>query len=455
MTKKSQGEPTPPDLMVELAGKLKPSSDVQQIPLQIEEKQAFLLYLKTVVDGLQLQNIVIKPFFELSSERHFEAYVNSLPNKVKMPAKEELLIELTKGNVLLVIQDRFVLLDLRKVNSDTVLQTTIEPTIHGPQLALSESLETNINLIRQRYHDSSLKIETMQLSDQSHRSIAILYDEKVVKKSILKAVKKKLNQLDTPLVQSSGDFQLYLTDKKFTLFPNTIITERPDRIIYNLTGGKVVLLVDGSPHSIVLPVVFFDFLVSMEDVYHAFWIAKLTILLRYIALVICITLPGLYVAVTSYSPEVFRTELALTVAGSRIGVPYPSFIEVLFMLVFIELLTEASIRLPKAISATATTVGGLILGTAVTEAALASNIMIIVVSLVAISTFVIPVNEMSYSMRISRLFLLGYASLFGLAGVILGFLGIIIYLVNRESFGEPYLRIVAKNREEEAKGDNK
>src|SRR5690606_21251814 len=121
------------------------------------------------------------------------------------------------------------------------------------------------------------------------------------------------------------------------------------------------------------PVVFFDFMRSMEDNYHVFGISLFMNLLRYLGLFICLLLPSLYIAMTSYSPDILRVELALTVAGGRIGVPYPSFIEVLFMLFFLELLIEASMRLPKSISGTATTVGGLILGSAATEAALTST----------------------------------------------------------------------------------
>ena len=92
-------------------------------------------------------------------------------------------------------------------------------------------------------------------------------------------------------------------------------------------------------------------------------------------------------------------------------------------------------RLPKAVSGTATTVGGLILGTAATEAALTSTIMIIIIAAMAISTFVIPINEMSFTMRVVRVLLLIYSSLFGLVGLLVGFMGIIMLLVNKESLG--------------------
>lgn len=438
-----------PTLMTELSEKFKPSSDIISKPLQIEGNIVFLFYLKSVVDSAVLHSLVIKPFFEMKSNKSFTSYIDSLPELVDMKAGEELQVELTKGVVLLSIEGQYFLLDIKLVNSDSVQQTIMEPTVHGPQLALSENLDTNLNIIRQRYHEPTLKFEMLKLPGKTHQEVAIIYDEKTVKKSVLKNIQEKLNQLDIPLIQSAGDLQLHLNGSKISLFPTLILTERPDRISYNLATGKVVLMVNGSPHALIAPIVFFDFMLSMEDSYHTFWITTFTLVLRYFGLVICLILPALYVAVTSYTPDVLRTELALTVAGSRLGVPYPSFIEVIFMLLFMEFLIEASMRLPKAISATATTVGGLILGTAATEAALTSNIMIIIVSAVAITSFVIPISEMSFAIRICRYLLIIYTTLFGTLGLILGSLGLIMFLANKRSFGEPYLKMYWKGEKTE------
>ncbi len=442
-------KPIAPMLMDKLKEQMNPSFDVMLIPLQLEEEKAFLLYLKTVVDGDKLQNVIIKPFFEMKSAQYYGAYIQSSPDIIEIKSEEEVLLELTRGSVLIAVQHEFFLIDVKKVNSSSVQETIMEPTVYGPQLALSEDILTNLNIIRHRYNEPSLMIEILQLKDKTHNDIAIIYDDQTVKPAILKAIRKRLKELDSTLIQSAGELQLYLNGRRFTLFPTLMLTERPDRICYNLDAGKVILMIDGSPHALIAPVVFFDFMVSMEDNYHLFWITSFTLVLRYFGLVTCLILPALYVAITSYNPDIFRTELALTVAGSRIGVPYPSFIEVLFMLVFMELLTEASIRLPKAISATATTVGGLILGTAATEAALTSNIMIIIVSAVAISSFVIPINEMSFSIRFCRYLLLAFTTFFGTGGFMLGFLGILMFLINKESFGEPYLKMYWKSRRSE------
>ncbi|WP_427136915.1 spore germination protein [Psychrobacillus psychrodurans] len=442
-------KPSTPKLMKEVVEKMNNSEDILTIPLQLGDNYAFVLYLKTVVDGLKLQNIIIKPFFELKSTEFFSSYIQSLPDIAKMKTGDELLIQLTKGHVLIAIQEQFFLVDIKMITASTPQPALMEPTIYGPQLALSEAIETNLNMIRHRYLEPSLTIETVQLKDKSHQSIALIYDKKIVKQSVLDKIQKKIKEMDNPLIESSGDLQLFLNSTKFSLFPVLLLTERPDRITYNLANGKVVILMDGSPQAIVAPVVFYDFMVSMEDNYHSFWISIFTLILRYVGILTCILLPAMYVAVTSYTPDIFRVELALSVAGSRLGVPYPSFIEVLFMLLFMEFLIEASIRLPKAISATATTVGGLILGTAATEAALTSNIMIIIVSAVAITSFVIPISEMSFAIRICRYVLLAFTTLFGTVGLMLGFLGIIMFLTNKESFGEPFLKINWKSTKRE------
>ncbi|WP_416235973.1 spore germination protein [Psychrobacillus psychrodurans] len=442
-------KPSTPKLMKEVVEKMNNSEDILTIPLQLGDNYAFVLYIKTVVDGLKLQNIIIKPFFELKSTEFFSSYIQSLPDIAKMKTGDELLIQLTKGHVLIAIQEQFFLVDIKMITASTPQPALMEPTIYGPQLALSEAIETNLNMIRHRYLEPSLTIETVQLKDKSHQSIALIYDKKIVKQSVLDEIQKKIKELDNPLIESSGDLQLFLNSTKFSLFPVLLLTERPDRITYNLANGKVVIMMDGSPQAIVAPVVFYDFMVSMEDNYHSFWISIFTLILRYVGILTCILLPAMYVAVTSYTPDIFRVELALSVAGSRLGVPYPSFIEVLFMLLFMEFLIEASIRLPKAISATATTVGGLILGTAATEAALTSNIMIIIVSAVAITSFVIPISEMSFAIRICRYLLLAFTTLFGTVGLMLGFLGIIMFLTNKESFGEPFLKINWKSTKRE------
>ncbi|CEE01650.1 spore germination protein BA [Caldibacillus thermoamylovorans] len=435
-----------------LAEKLEPSFDIINQKLQTDNITVHLLYLKTVVDNDQIQNYIIKPFFEMGSIQLFDSYIASLPQNNKIETNEKVLSQLSRGSVLVQIQEQNYLLDLKKITTNLVLETNIEPSIQGPELGLSEDIQTNLNIIRHRYHNISLKIETHQIGTSNNQTLAILYDQENVNDSVLKNLQEKVKNLKHSVILSSSELQRLLNDKKWTFMPIMMITERSDRVIQNIAGGKVVLILDGTPNAIIAPSVFFDFMTSMDDKYLPFGVSKFLKVLRYFGLFICLLLPGVYVAVTSYNPEVLRSELAFSVAGSRVGVPFPSFIEVLFLLVFMELLTEASIRLPRAVSGTATTVGGLILGTAATEAALTSNIMVIIVSAVAIATFAIPINEMSFAIRIVRYVLLFFGTTAGITGLILSFLAFVLYLTNLESFGEPYLKLFVQRKKVETKG---
>ncbi|GAE06703.1 spore germination protein GerKA [Paenibacillus sp. JCM 10914] len=220
-----------------------------------------------------------------------------------------------------------------------------------------------------------------------------------------------------------------------------MLTERPDRTVMNISQGKIAVLVDSTGYAILLPAIFNDFFTAMDDKIQLPPIGWFLKGVRYIALFVTVLMPSFYVAFTSYNPEILKLQITLLVAGSRATVPYPSFFEVLFMLLAMEFLTEASVRLPKAIGQTATTVGGLILGTAATEAGLVSNVMIILVAAVAITNFVIPINMMSSGIRVTKYLFIVLSILFGLVGIVLGMIAMILYLTSLRSFGQPYLRM--------------
>lgn len=268
----------------------------------------------------------------MSSEEQFTLYLQALPQFQEIQSKEQVQLEIMSGNIFVVIQNEFYLLDFRLSKNDEVNSTSVETTIHGSQLALSDNLMTNINVIRSNYHQASLSVEYFVKGEVNQHKVAVIYDKEKVNNDVLDVIQQRLQNVDKQLITSTTQLSNLINDKHFSLFPQMIMTERPDRIIYNLAGGKVILLVDGNPQAVATPVVFFDFMTTMEDNYHTLFISLFLKILRYAGLFLSLLLPALYVGVTSFTPELFRTELALTVAGSRVGVPFSSFIEVLFML---------------------------------------------------------------------------------------------------------------------------
>jgi spore germination protein len=290
-------------------------------------------------------------------------------------------------------------------------------------------------------------VEMQVVGNLSKTKIALVYDDSIVDQNVLQELKRRLEKVNVDLIQSTGELQKHIAQDPWNAFPTVVATERPDRAVLNISHGKVIIVVDKTPFVMIVPSVFSDFFTAMDDLVQLPVIGSFLRGLRYIGLALTLTLPGLYVGTISYNPEFFRIQLAFSVAASRAAVPYASYLEVIFMLLMMEFLTESSIRLPKVIGPTATTVGGLIVGQAATQAGLVSNIMIIIIAIVAISNFVIPINAMSFAIRVVKYPFLLLATFFGLPGVIIGLIGFVFYLSSIESFGVPYVKMFRKGDE--------
>ena len=153
--------------------------------------------------------------------------------------------------------------------------------------------------------------------------------------------------------------------------------------------------------------------------------------------------PALYVAVTTFHQEMLPTTLLLTVAATREGIPFPSVVEALTMELMFEALREAGVRLPRNVGQAVSIVGALVIGQAAVQAGLVSAPMVIIVAITGIASFTFPRFNLGVSVRLLRFPLVLLASSFGLYGIVIGLLIILIHLSGLRSFGVPYTSPVA------------
>ncbi|PGM49414.1 spore germination protein [Bacillus sp. AFS053548] len=419
--------------------------DFQKRSLKKYNKTITLFYLNSVCDGNKITELLITPFYEYESFVIYKNYLKTLDDW-EIVSEESVMVEkILNGNIIINLDEINYSITLSEFSASSVGVSTEENVLQGPKDGLNEKIVVSLNLIRNRYRKSTLKVENYIVGNLSKTKVLVLYDENLIDSSVYKHLIEKVKGINIDVLQSCGQLQKLLMNNKWSLFPLFLTTERPDRVVFNLSTGKIILLVEGTPWALIGPATFSDFFKSMDDTVELTVVSKFFISIRYIALMITVFLPAIYVAVISYSPEVLQVQFALLVAGSRMSVPFPSYIEILFLMLMAEFLIEASLRLPKSISSTATTVGGLILGQTASQAGLVADIMIIVVSLVAISLFSIPINAMHQAIRIVRYPIILFASLFGMIGVIVGTLAILCHLCNLRSLGKPYLTLFNKN----------
>lgn len=321
----------------------------------------------------------------------------------------------------------------------SITESQAEGLVRGPREAFIEDLNVNISLIRRRLKTPCLKIETFLLGRLTQTKVILVYLQGIASEKVLKEVRGRVSRIDVDGVYDSGAVEELIEDCPLSPFAQIFSTERPDVVVANLLEGRIAILVDGSPIALVVPALFVQFFQAAEDYYERYPVAAGVRILRLIALLILLTLPSAYVAVTTFHQELFPTPLLLNVMASREGVPFPSLAEALMMEFVFEALREAGLRLPRPVGQAVSIVGGLVLGQAAISATLVSPLMVIVVALTGIASFLLPAYAMGITLRLIRFPILILAGVLGFFGLAAGLLGVMIHLTTLRSFGVPYL----------------
>ncbi len=324
-----------------------------------------------------------------------------------------------------------------------VIEPPSETVVRGPRDGFTETIRVSETLIRRRIKDSRLRFDQLEIGRLSKTKVSIGYIEGIVDQGIVDEVHERLCRIDVDAVLESGYLEEYIQDSPWSLFPQMLRTERPDTVAANLLEGRVVIFTDNTPFALIVPATFSMFLSSPEDYYERFPIGSLIRILRYIAFVIALVLPALYIAITTFHQELLPTDLILAIASARQGVPFPALVEALLLETLFEVLREAGIRLPRVIGQAVSIVGALVVGEAAVSAGLVSPAMVIVVAMTAIASFATPVFSVAISARILRFVFMIAASMVGLFGIQIVALLLLLHLVSLRSFGVPYLSPIA------------
>ncbi|MCM3784519.1 spore germination protein [Neobacillus mesonae] len=357
----------------------------------------------------------------------------------------ELLPFFLSGDTVLMLEgaDEALIIKSRKWPARSIEEPQTEALVRGPRIGFTESIYTNISLLRRNIREPGLTIDSHTIGRRSNQTLCIVYINGLTNTELINEVERRIKTLDLDFAPESGTIEQWIEDSFLSPFPQILNTERPDKVTAALLQGKIAILLDGTPFVLLLPFTFVSLLHSPEDYYERWIIGSLIRLLRLAAIFITLFLPALYIAILSFHPGMIPFKLVFSIAASREGVPFPAVIEAILMEVTLELLREAGIRLPKPIGQTIGIVGGLVIGEAAVQAGIVSPIMVIIVALTAISSFAIPSYSAGISFRMLRFVTMIAASFLGLYGIVMVFIMICLHLVRLQSFGVPYLTPIA------------
>jgi len=354
---------------------------------------------------------------------------------------KEILGQLLTGNIFVYIEEEqeIVYYPLYKEEKRSIEKSETESIIVGPQLAFTESLSTNLNILRQLTKSPDLVLEKLIVGKKIPCEVRLVYLKSTANEADVNTMRQRILDLEVDELEDSNSLKQYIEDSPRSIFPQFYVTELPNRLSYTIQEGKIGVLVENSPLSFIGPSTFFSFFESMEDIYMNWVVGSFLRLLRMFATVAALLLTPFYVAIVTFQYELIPTQLLISIGQSRSSVPFPPIIEAVLLELLIELLREAGARLPTKVGQTMGIVGGIVIGTAAVQAGLTSNILIIVVAMSALASFTTPSYLMGTSFRVLRFPMILLAGLYGLIGMMFGICFLLIHLLKLTSLGRPYL----------------
>ena len=413
----------------------------------VMSQEVLLIYASGMVDSLLIYDFVLPAVSGLLKEGkllelenlHQLLDVSEINRSPRI--KEDLASNLFSGQLLLFVcrTEKMFSINVAKMPQRAVDESNMEVSIRGPRDGFVESSEINMALIRQRLKTTALVTQSMTMGTRSNTDVTLLYMEDVINPDVLSNIQSKLRSIQVDLVSSSYQIEELLYDQRFSLFPLIDYTGRPDHVVQSLNQGRFAILVDGSPSCLIAPVNLTYLLKSPEDNQASFWYVSTERILRILALLTTIFLPGFWTALTSYQFDYLPFPLMATVSISRNGLPIAGPIELFIMLVFFDLFKEAGVRLPKSVGQTVAVLGGLIIGDAAIRAGLTSPSTLVVGAITVISSYTLVNQSLSGNVLLIRFYILLLSSILGIFGFFIGLFTIFIALARLESFGHPYL----------------
>ena len=416
-----------------------------------DDTEVLLVYMEYMVRREIIENYVLTPLMSIWENNREDNIIeiDNLKNTILKVLEadeantfDKLILNLLSGSTLIFLEgsDKTLIIKSEDKKERSLETPESEQTIRGSRVAFTENIKTNIALIRSQIKDPNLAMEMIKLGKREQKDVAIMYIRGVISNELPSAIIDKIQKLDIDGIMDAGQLEQLIEKNKWTVLPQMITTERLDRVTGNLIEGRAVIILDGTPFVLVLPTTLKMFLSSPDDYFQRpIVVSTLLRFIRYLGLFIDTSLAPLYIALTVYQPGMIPTPLALSITGSRLGLPFPMIIEVLVMEATLYTLQEAAIRLPKPMGTTVGVVGGLVIGQSVVTAGIISPIIVIIISGSAISSFALPNYTFSLGCTVIRGFLIIMSSILGLYGVVMGWIILTVHLASLDNFGIRYL----------------
>ena len=409
-----------------------------------------LIYADGMINNKLMNDDIVRPLMEYQFPEECGDLMGLLQtrvicsNSVERTAEVEKIVQaIVYGDTVLLTDGSpdVLLLNTKGWVTRSITEPESERVLRGPREGFNESLLVNISLLRRKLRTPDLKINMLTFGRKTRTKACLCYLDSVVNKNVLEDLKKRLAAIDIDGTLDTQYIAELIRDKPYAGIDTVGSTERPDVAVAKMLEGRIALILDGTPQVITVPYLFIESFQSDEDYYLSYVYASINRVLRLCAFYISVTLPSVYVSAVSYHPEILPAPLLVSISQARQGVPFPTLLEMLMMLIVFELLRESGGRMPGTMGQTLSIVGALVIGQAAVQAKIVSAPIIIIVATTGITGLM---NQKIKGFAITlRFVMLLASSLLGLYGFLFANMAMFALLYQTDSFGVP---IMTKSR---------
>lgn len=415
--------------------------DLKIRELKNGDTTVYIIYFETLCKSNTINDFILKPIYD-DKIKSLDDIKNKLPsgNLLEINDENTLYDNLYSGFTIISIDNKFISFETKESLDSGIVAATNEKVIKGPKDAFTENYQSNVGLIRKRIRSKNLKINEYTIGTSSKTKVALFYLDDIVNKDLVNKIEKKLKTMSLDYVANSN-YIIDAMNKKNNIMPTNIMTERPDLTSFLLMEGRIAIMVENSPQVIIIPMFFSDTIHTIDDYYQNSKNVSVTRIIRVIAFIISVTIPGMYLALTTFNQEALPTSLLINFSIQRQEVPFPSIVEALVMFLIFEILKESDTRIPFVVGTSMSIVGALVLGQAAVDAGLISPIMIIIIAVSSVTSFLFNDNDLVNAIRVWKLIFILLSAFAGLYGFFIALLLFLVKISSMDSYGFDYVTV--------------
>lgn len=419
-----------------------PSEDILVFEFESAAGKKFaVIYADGIVDKNMIGELVVKPLRAAKGDVTAAEVKKLLASPDVKDGKDlkDAVKNISDGNAVLYTdgEKEFYVIGVKMPPGRAVAEPPTQVAVKGPREGFTEDIKVNLGLVRKRVKSDKLQIKTLTVGKQSQTAVAICYLEGVCAEGLPEKIEKQIMNNEIDIIPDSSYVAAFVSERPHSLFKRNATCEKPDIFCAKICEGRVGIIADGSPIALTVPYMLVEDFQTAEDYYAVSYRSTILRILRFAALFVGIILPAVYVCAQLFKIQLIPAQLLFKIASSVAGIPLSPSVEIFLTLFVLEVLNEASIRMPKYVGLALSVVGALVLGDTAVKAGIISTPAVIIIAFSAICLYTVPdLVETSTTLRL--IFLIIAGSL-GTYGMILAIAFILCYLVTEQDYGVPLL----------------